>query len=308
MTKQAEILPMETGKVAVYNPFRAQLAELKKSNTSLVFDYESKTGNKDARSYIHKMRKTKAAVEDARKKEKAESLEYGRKVDAEAKELISDLEAMIDVHQKPLDEIEEREKVRVARIQGMLKHISECANGFIGGQPQPFGLLLHELEKKVVIDESFGEFREEAEKAREAAINKVKADMAEAAKRREEKEELERLRKESAEREQRERDERIAREAAEKARMKAEATARAEREEADRLANEERLAAARMEAEAKAAAEKRELQLKLDAERSEREKLEAQAAQKKAQDDRVAAEAKAKADAHSSQRESRSGR
>src|SRR3954454_6832415 len=83
--------------LAVYNPFRAELAEFKAQNATLIFDYESPKGNKEARSHVYKLRQSKAAVEKARKEEKAASLEYGRKVDAEAKTIMEEIEAMIAV-------------------------------------------------------------------------------------------------------------------------------------------------------------------------------------------------------------------
>ena len=99
-----------TQEIVAYNEFRGQLAELKANNAALVFDYANPLGNKAARSHVYKLRQTKAAVDKVRKAEKEASLERGRKVDAEAKEIMSEIEAMIDIHQKPLDEIEEREE------------------------------------------------------------------------------------------------------------------------------------------------------------------------------------------------------
>ena len=54
-----------------------------------------------------------------------------------------------------------------------IQYIIDCGNGFIGGKPCARGLLLYELEHKVVIDESFGDLKEEAEKAKAAAIAKL---------------------------------------------------------------------------------------------------------------------------------------
>lgn len=43
-----EVLDKVESKIAVYDPFYAQLAEVEKNNTAIVFDYESKKGNKDS--------------------------------------------------------------------------------------------------------------------------------------------------------------------------------------------------------------------------------------------------------------------
>lgn len=297
MTPQAEILPMETGKIAVYSQFRAQLAEMKKSNSTLVFDYESKSGNKDARSHVYKLRQTKSAVEVARKKEKQESLEYGRKVDDEAKEIVAEIEEMIDVHQKSLDEIEEREKTRIADIRRAIQHIHDCGNGMMGGSPQPLILCLRDLEEKITIDDSFGEFQEEARKAKDSSLAKIKLAIEESKRRATEQAELERLRKQAAEREQHDRDEKIRRDAAERATKEAEEKARAEKEKTDRAAALEREAEIRMASEAKAASEKRELELKLAAATAEREKLEAQQREEKAKTEAKEREEQLKRDA-----------
>lgn len=106
--------------VIQYNPVKASIAALEAENSSLVFIYTEKDGNKNARSHIFKIRKTKAEVERTRVAAKKDALEYGRNVDAIAKELGDRLEAMIQVHQKPLDEIEEKEtaiKAEADRIE-----------------------------------------------------------------------------------------------------------------------------------------------------------------------------------------------
>ena len=45
--------------------------------------------------------------------------------------------------------------------------------GFIGGQPQPLAILHRELHTKIVIDETFGALRGEAERELIAAISKI---------------------------------------------------------------------------------------------------------------------------------------
>lgn len=105
---------LETGKpeIVQYGKIQADIEVMKAKNTSLVFDYHDPAGNKAARSQVFRLRQTKADVERVRKVAKAEALEYGRKVDSVAKELTAEVEAMIDVHQQPLDEIEQREAAK----------------------------------------------------------------------------------------------------------------------------------------------------------------------------------------------------
>ena len=98
-----------------YNPVKAEIEALKTLNTSLVFDYDSPSGNKNARSHVYKLRQKKADVERVRKAAKADALEYGRRVDAVANELSTELDSMIVVHQKPLDEIEAMQRAEQER-------------------------------------------------------------------------------------------------------------------------------------------------------------------------------------------------
>lgn len=228
---------ISTGGIAVYDPFRAKIAELKELNKNTIFLYDDPEGNKAARSHVFALRKSKGAIEATRKEAKAASLEYGRKVDAEARELTAEIEEMIAVHQKPLDEIEEREKLRLETIKGKMQAIVDCGNGLIGGQPQPFGLLIYELKERIVIDDSYGEFREEAQRLHAEATAKINTAFEEHRKREAEARELEQLRKEKQEREQKEEAER-----AEKLRLENEERLRKEGEERARKQEEDRKA------------------------------------------------------------------
>src|SRR5688572_22920687 len=96
-----------------FNEFEAQLAELKSVNSKTIFEYDTPSGNAAARSYVRKLSQTAGAIERVRKEEKAASLEYGRRVDAEAKRLDAEVRAMQEPHQKAIDEIEGREKERI---------------------------------------------------------------------------------------------------------------------------------------------------------------------------------------------------
>lgn len=96
--------------LAVYSEFRAQLAELDVLNKTLVFNYEDAKDQKLARSHVYKLRQLKSAIETRRAEAKKESLEYGRKVDAQANTIKAEIESMIDVHMTPIQAIELREK------------------------------------------------------------------------------------------------------------------------------------------------------------------------------------------------------
>lgn len=266
MQQQAIKIHQEKNNIAVYNPFRAQLTELRKTNDSMVFDYESKQGQKDAKSYIYKIRQTKTAVESTRKQAKQESLEYGRKVDAEAREITEELDAMIEVHKKPLDEIQQREEARIEEIKGRIAALSlpEVHPGTSGALKA-----LRDTIESTAIDDSFAEFKEEAELTKTDTLAKIGPMIAAAENREAEQAELERFRKEKAEREQKEREDRIREEAAQKARQQAEDESK-EREEKLRREKEE------AEAETARAAETERKRLE-DEQRQSREEQEARA-------------------------------
>lgn len=280
-----EILDKPVSSIAEYKPFYAQLAELEHNNSLIAFDYESKKGNKEARSHVNTLRLTKGALERTRKTAKEESLRIGRAVDSEAKEIEARIEAMIAVHQTKLDEIDRRETDRVAALKERLEQLEN-------DRCEESQTVLREAiayKEAIVIDDTWQEFIADASKAKDAVIAKLRARLADREKYDAEQLELKRLREEAAARAQKDRDDAIAKAAEERART--EAAALAEREAAKaRKAVEDAELKAKQEREA---AERRELQLKLQAEQAERRRVEAE---QKAEQDRKDALVKAEAD------------
>jgi colicin import membrane protein len=258
-----ELVEQKQFAVAAYKPFYEQLDELEKSNTAIVFDYESTKGNKEARSHVYKLRQSKASLEKVRKDEKAESLRIGKAIDSEAKEIESRIEAMISVHQVEIDKIEQREKDRIDSINSRIEAINIHAENLESITSKELTLSISELEK-ITIDDSFQEFIADAAKAKDARIAKLRELLVVITDGENQAIELENLRKEAAIREQKDRDDAIAKAAAEKAIADAEAKSKAERE----------------------ASERRELQLKLDAETAERKRIESE---QKAESDKLVA-------------------
>jgi hypothetical protein len=289
------VLPMSEQGIVAYNEFRAQLAELKAVNDKTIFQYSDPKGNKACRSYLHKLRLTKGEVERVRKQEKASSLEYGRRVDAGAKEITSEIESMIAVHEVPLLEIENKEKERVAAIKARIDRIKAMqeATGLDSKETA------HNLERlrAVVVDDSFAEFQEEARQEIDKSIAAQEAQNIIAVKGEQEAAELARLRAEDEARKQAEREAQIAAEAT----ARAEAAAKAEAEEvAIRVAAEAEVAA-RREQEAKERADKAEEEARAAEQRQiimlKQAELDKASAAKKAQEDKAAAvEAAAKAE------------
>lgn len=271
-----EVLNKEESAVAEYRPFYAQLVELEQKNASLVFDYESPKGNKEARSYINTLRLTKGALERTRKAAKEESLRVGRAIDAEAKEINSRIEAMITVHQDAVDAIEQREKVRVAALAERLANLrNSCAAVTVAAD---LAELIAQLEP-VVIGDDWQEFKPQALEAKDQVLRDLRQRHSEAVEREAREAELARLRAEAAERERQEREAAIARAAEERARAEAARAA----QEAEARAAAEREAAAR-----------RELELKLAAENAERRRIEAE---QRAEQERAEAAARAEREA-----------
>lgn len=272
--------------LAPYSEVRAEIEKLKTENAGLTFDYESKAGNKAARSHIYTLRQRKAEVDRVRKAAGADALDYKRKVDAVGKEIIGEIEQMIAVHEKPLKEIEEREEARKQRHRDRLVELQMPQE--IIPDSKSCRLILERIEA-VDVSEGWDEFAGEARATKEqtvanlkqrlAILEKQEADAAELQRLRKENEErlaqLEREEKERKEREAREakeREERIAREAAEKAKREAEEAAERKRaeEEAARKAEAEK-------AMAEARRKEQEAQAAIEAERKKAEEAKAEA-------------------------------
>ena len=66
-------------------------------------------------------------------------------------------------------------------VSALIKHITDCGRGLIDGRPYPLVVLRRELEEKVVIDEAFGDRREEAQAAMDEALALIAAAEAKAA-------------------------------------------------------------------------------------------------------------------------------
>ena len=302
MNSTAEVIQFNKHEIAAFSEFRSQLAQLKHDNEKAVFNYADPKGNKEARSHIYKLRQTRAAVEKVRKDQKAEALEYGRMVDGTAKEISEQIDAMIEIHEAPLREIEAKE---AARIQAHKDRISAMCVILDGSESAA------EIQAKLVaiesfvIDDSLQEFKAEALLVKTDAIEGLKKRHAAQLEIEAQQAELLRLRAEAAEREQKERHERIAREAREAAERKAADAARAEKEASERREREQKEAVERAERaqklaeqqaeqaeqakrEAQERAERAERQAKEDAERAIRQAEEHRQAALKAEQEATA--------------------
>ena len=108
-----------------YELLAQDIEAAKKEAQTVKFNYTTPFGNKEARSYVHKLRRLRSSIDAARKAEKADALEYGRRVDAQAKEMAAQIAALIEPHQLILDEIEKVEEDRKARHQAVLDNVTD---------------------------------------------------------------------------------------------------------------------------------------------------------------------------------------
>lgn len=273
--------------ITAYDEFRAQLGELRETNAAMAFDYADPKGNKEARSHVYKLRQTKSAVESARKKEKAASLEYGRRVDEQAKEIVTEIEGMIEVHEKPIREIEQREKDRVERHkfkQAQIEQLGQdIARRWMELSLDAMKGRLGDVEAIPTGEDYWEEFAPLAAPAIETALASIRDAIDRREKYDAEQAELERLRVEAEERRRQDHEESIRKEAAQRATKEAERKAQQEQERKEADAARER-----------EASERRERELTLAAEAAEREKVEAEqraAAAEKETEERLRREA-----------------
>jgi G:T/U-mismatch repair DNA glycosylase len=204
------------------------------------FDYESKQGNRQARSWVAELRKIKASIERARKAAKDVHLQRGRAVDAAAKELEASVLKLIEPHDKEIKAIEAREEARVAAHRAVLDRIAQLTEGVTTSAEAQERF----LELSAIDVESLEEFSKAGANRQAEAAEKLKELWDELRIREAEQAELEALRAEKAAREDVDRIERIRQEAAAEAEQRA--------EEAERRAQEAEQRAMELEARVEA--------------------------------------------------------
>ena len=223
-----------------FSDLRTQLIKIKEDNEKVVFDYEN--DEKEARSYVATLRKSKTAISNRHKEKKKSILEDGRKLDSAKNELISEVEEMIEVHAKPLQEIKDRKDAEI------------------------------ELERKRVEQEIEDErLRREKELAdREAEIAAKEAAIAQA--------EADKLAKEKAEQDEKDRIEyeaKVKTDAEAKAKKDAEEALLKEQQEKERLIQEAKQREEQVKIDAENAEKQRLADIEEAKQKAEREKQEA---------------------------------
>jgi colicin import membrane protein len=266
--------PIATKLATQYNVPDARIAELKAKYSGLtIMSVTDKKGYDLVHSARMEVKELRLAVEKKRVELKAYSLEYGRKVDAEAgriKKLLEPLEESLEAEEERIDA--EKEAIRAA-AQNAVHHPYNI--GDLAAMPATaFALVLatateaHELREKerLAAEAALAEKRAEEERlAREQAEAKAAAEKAErerlAAERAKLDAEQAEFRRQQEEfqaqrraQEQADRDKRIAEEAAARAKAEAERQAAEEAARKEREAKEAAEAATQAEARRQAAA------------------------------------------------------
>lgn len=226
--------------ITQYQVLLDDIEQAKKTAVSS-FEYETKDGDKAARSYIFQLRKLRAKVETARKDAKSYALAYGKRVDEQAKELSSQVDALIHPHQQQLEAIARREAERVQAHQKVLDQVVELGTVLFGDDSARIQGRLDALDEITL--EGLEEFTEKVAAHIVTSRQALQQTLQQALQAEEQARELARLKAEREEREAKEHEERIRREAQEKADAEAAMAA------ADAIATAERRAA---EAEARA--------------------------------------------------------
>lgn len=295
----AAIIETNPVSVLVDDMLYSRLIEhMKTEVAAFVPDLSTATSRKEIASLAYKVTRTKTAIDNAGKKLNEDARAKINAVDAKRRIVRDELDALAEQARKPLNDWEAQEDARIEYCMSILKAIEDCGNGLIGGESAPFGLILHELEQKIVINAELAEFEEQARVAHKIALDKVRAAFEAHQKAEADRIELEKLRAEKA---QREEADRLAAEAAERERLEKDRQQKAEAEykvNVARAAEEARQAEIakakaeqeRVEREAAAKVAAAEAEAKAAREKAEREERERQAAIQREKDEREARE------------------
>jgi colicin import membrane protein len=286
-----EVVVKGTG-IVRFDPIAAALSDLESRLKNVVHDVTTTDGMAVARKDRAEVRRYRVALEKARVDEKAEALEYGRKVDSTARQITGALLALeepIDIQIKNEESRKEREKeeremkeaARIAGVQQAIADLNAIAPAMVGKPSATIAGALDELKRYLVGEWAF-EFKDLAQAAKDKAVATLEQLLAGA------------IAQEDAAKAGAER---IAAERAELARLRAEQDERNRQEQARRVEQQrqEGEARAKIEAQGRAHREKIEAEEKASREKIEAEQRAARLAREEA--DRKAREEQAKRNA-----------
>jgi len=246
--------------VADFDAVAEGIQSLKAQYAGVVYDVSTGKGMTEAKGARAAIREPRYAIENTRKAAKAPILALGKRLDGRAAEITDELLAIEDpIDQQIKAEETRKEAERQAKIEAEKKRVADIQDrinelrGTIGAASTSSAALILEhigdLDR-IQIDDSFAEFRQQAEDAKTATLatlakmydERVQHE-AEQARIKAEREELTRLRAEQEERQRKERAQREAEEAeARRKREAEEAEARKLREQEEGRLRQERAA------------------------------------------------------------------
>jgi hypothetical protein len=227
-TAHAETDAVQAQKLSRLEGLDALIRVAMQESEGLSFDYRSKEGNKEARSYIARLRKINGSIEKARVEAKSIHMARAKNVDNIAKILKGKVDLLIKPHETSITAIEVAERARVDNIQHGLQGLQELAYACTTVAGATANLRLAQEIKP----EDFEEFAEDARSLKDRAIHQLEETIRKLQIQEVERAELERLRAEAAERERAEREEALRREGERRA---AEELAQQQQAEIDRM-------------------------------------------------------------------------
>jgi len=170
---------------------RAELERLRAENEAR----EAKeTAEREAREAAEKLAEEERQAEQRR-------LDAER---AEAERIANAEKEAADKVRREAEEALQAAEAKRSYARQIIEHIKQVGLGMIGGKAYPYGILLHELESKITIDDSLGDMQDEVRTIRDITLTNVKAAMERQAEKAEAEEAEEQRRLEAAEQAKRE--------------------------------------------------------------------------------------------------------
>lgn len=202
------------------------LTRIEADARAMVPDISTAKGRGTIASLASKVAKAKTYLDGLGKDYTADLKRQTGAVDAERKAMRERLDALKAEVRRPLDEWEQIEKDRVEAIKARL-----LVFGYEVSQGLPSAVYANGLAEveAIAVDDSFAEFRDEAQQAKDACLYRLSRMHTDAKAREEEQARQEAEAEAARAKAQQEREERIAREAAERATREAQAKAEADR-------------------------------------------------------------------------------
>jgi colicin import membrane protein len=276
------VAELQVTALSAWEALANQIAMAEEESAAKTFDYRDKWDNKEARSWVAKLRRIKGSIERARKDAKAVHIERGKAVDTAAKLLESSVQGLIAPHEAALNAIEAEEEARVAAHRSVLERIAALAEGVTTAADAEARI----AELEAIDTTGLEEFAAAGANRQAEALEQLQTLRDTLQQQEAERAELEALRQEKEEREAADRAERLRLEGEQRERERAEQQ-RQRDADAAREREAQALAAAEASRRAQAEAERRAA----EAEERERRAAEVRAAELKSQQEAIQAAA-----------------